>query len=263
MSGLLHEGTLLPLAAAALLAGTGLALFGGERTAGAARWAVGSGGYLLLLALLARGLQAHAWPLGSAYEAALLAAAATALAVGIAPRHAAARGAGCAGGGALLLLGLALLLTPPAARAAQAPPGALAGVLFPLHVVVTALGYGGLVPAGAAGLVRLLRGKDEAGEALIQRGLAWGYPLLTLGMALGALWSWQTWGRCWNWGVKEALTLVTWGLFTLALHTRRLKGWSGRVHAAVLVLGLAAVLVTLLGATALARWAGMGEMYVF
>lgn len=263
MSGLLGEGTLLPLAGAALLAGTGLALFGGARRAGAARWAVGSGGYLLLLALLARGLQSRAWPLGSAYEAALLAAAAAALAVGIAPRRAASRGAGCAGGGALLLLGLALLTTPVEARAALAPPAALAGVWFPLHVAATALGYGGLALAGTAGLLGLLRGRDAAGEALIRQGLAWGYPLLTLGMALGALWGWQTWGRYWNWSTKEMLTLLTWGLFTLALHTRRLKGWSGRAHAAVLVLGFAAMLVTLLGAAALARWAGFGAPYVF
>lgn len=263
MSGLLGEGALLTLAAAALCVGTGLALFGGARRAGAARWAVGSGGYLLLLALLARGLQARAWPLSTAYEAALLAAAATALTVGLVPPHAAGRGAGCAGGGALLLLGLALLTTPAGARAALAPPAALAGAWFPLHVAVTALGYGGLTLAGAAGLLGLARGQDAAGAALIRRGLAWGYPLLTLGMSLGALWGWQTWGRCWGWSMKEALTLITWGLFTLALHTRRLKGWSGRAHAAVLALGLAALLVTLLGAAALARRAGLGDMYVF
>jgi ABC-type transport system involved in cytochrome c biogenesis permease subunit len=279
----MSEGLLTGLGVALLLAGTGLAVWGlsgRSRLAGAARWCVGSGGYVLLLALVARGLAVRGLPLSSAYEASLLTAALTALAyplvvpgdlswqpaqVSGSPRRPAALGTVCSGTITLAILALGALVFPAGARAAQPPPAALAGVWFPLHVSAAAAGYGGLLLAGTAGLLRLLR-KHHAEpvlDALISRGLAWGYPLLTLGMTLGAVWGWITWGRYWSWSAKEILTLTTWGLFTLALHTRRLRGWDGWVHAAVLTAGLVVVLVTLFGAEALVRWLGPAVQYVF
>lgn len=265
----MSEGLLLGLGAVLLLGGTGLAAWavrGRRGPAGAARWCIGSGGYVVLLALVARGLAVGGLPLSSAYEATLLTAAAVAVgyALGM-PRRPAALGALCAGVAALALLALAALVFPAGARAAQPPPAALIAVWFPLHVGVTTLGYGGLLLAGSAGLLRLLvRDGGSAGlDALIARGLSWGYPLLTLGMTLGAIWGWTSWGRYWSWSVKEILTLITWGLFTLALHTRRLPGWSGRAHSAVLCAGLVAVLITLLGAEAVVRWLGLEMAYVF
>jgi len=233
---------------------------------GVARWCIGSGGYLLLLALVARGLTVRGLPLSSAYEVSLLTAAATALVYALGtPRRPAALGGVCAGSTALAVLVLAAGTFPAGARVAQPPPTMLMGIWFPLHVIVSAAGYGGLLLAGSAGLLRLLRGKRAKSklDTLIAWGLAWGYPLLTLGMTLGAVWGWTTWGRYWGWSVKEVLSLITWGLFTLALHTRRLQGWKGWVHSAVLTAGLAAVLVTLLGAEALARGLGVGMEYVF
>lgn len=264
----MSEGLLLGLGTVLLLAGAALAawgLFGRSGPAGAARGLIGSGGYILLLALLARGLSARGLPLSSAYEASLLTAACVALAYALAaPRRPAALGSACAAGTALTVLALAALVFPVGTRAPQPPPATLIGVWFPLHVSVATAGYGGLLLAGSAGLLRLLRLGSEADvDALAARGLAWGYPLLTLGMTLGAVWGWTTWGRYWSWSAKEVLTLIAWGLFTLALHTRRLSGWKGWPHSAVLAAGLAAVLAALLGAEALARWMGVGMAYVF
>lgn len=276
----MSEGLLTGLGVAGLVAGTGLAgwgLLGRKALATTARWCIGSGGYLLLLVLVARGLQVRGWPLSSAYEAALLVAAAAALLYAFAvPRWLTAPGGVCAGAGALLVFLLATLLFPAGARVAHPPPAALAGVWFPLHAGTTALGYGGLILAGSAGLLLLLRGGGtgtassrpallapaELG-ALARRGLAWGYPLLTLGMTFGAIWGWTTWGRYWTWSVKEVLTLLAWGLFTAALHARRLSGWRGRPHAALLAAGLAAVLAALFAAQALVRWLGPAVQYVF
>jgi len=82
-------------------------------------------------------------------------------------------------------------------------------------------------------------------------------------MILGALWGWLSWGTYWSWSVKELLSLLPWGLFTLAFHTRRLKGWQGRPHAVVLAAGLLALLLTLLAAEALAQRLLPTARYIF
>ncbi|MBN1484341.1 MAG: cytochrome c biogenesis protein CcsA [Chloroflexia bacterium] len=274
MEALLRDEVLAWLAALLLGGGTLVAAVGlarGPAWGRAARWCAGLGGYLLLLALLARGVRARGLPLGSAYEVLLLSAAALALfyALGMPDRLAVPAGL-CAGLAATVMVVLTQWLTPAAARLPQPPPLELRGIWFPLHVLSTALGCGGLLLAGCAGLCLLLLDRPKGGgglagmlPAVSWRGLAWGYPWLTLGMTLGGLWGWLAWGRYWSWSVQEILTLLVWGLFTLAFHTRRLRGWSGWPHAAVLTLGLLALLLTLLAAGALLRWALPGTPYVF
>ncbi len=269
------EDILAVLAVFFLFGGSGLALAGlfsrGKTSdlGGWARWCVGAGGYLLFLVLLTRGLQVWDWPLTDLYEVLLLTAAATALLYALgAPHRLEALTGACAGPAAGLTVALALLFLPPGTRLPHLPTAVLGSIWFPLHVLATALGYGGLVLAGSAGLLRLLSGgrlpvsPDEA-EEVAERGLAWGYPWLTLGMVLGMVWGWWTWGRPWSWSPKEILTLLTWGLFTLAFHTRRLKGWRGWKHALILVAGLAALVLTLLLAGTLARQAAPVVEYVF
>jgi ABC-type transport system involved in cytochrome c biogenesis permease subunit len=281
VSTLLQEPVLTGLALL-FLAGSGV-LAGWTLVAGRRGWlargGAGVGSYLLILALTARGIRIQGWPCTSTYEAVLLTAAAIALlyAVGV-PHHLSGPGGVCAGVSTTLLVGLTLLFVPAAARTPQPPPAAFSGPLFPLHVLCMALGYGGLLLAGCAGLWRLAAGRGAGEhsfrpgrrvvrpadlEALAWRGLAWGYPCLTLGMAVGAAWGWTVWGWYWGWSIKEVLTLLTWGLFTMAVHARRLQGWRGRPYAAVLAAGLVALLVTLLAAGALARGGNPTVQYVF
>lgn len=278
MNVLLREDVLawlsVPLLGACALLAAWQLFWGARRLDLASRWCAGLGSYLLLLSLGARGAQLRAWPLTSTYELILLAVAAMALffALGV-PRRLAAAGGFCAGLGGMLLLVLVLWQTPAGARVPLLPPPALQGIWFPLHTITTAIGYGGLVLAGGAGLFRLALGRRPAREdvpvqpadldALSWQALAWGYPWLTLGMVLGSLWGWHAWGIYWSWGAKEVLTLLTWGLFTLAFHTRRLKGWQGRPHAAVLAAGLLALLLTLLAAEALVQRLLPTARYIF
>src|SRR5438045_966627 len=43
----------------------------------------------------------------------------------------------------------------------------------------------------------------EALDMLNYRALAWGFPLLTLGIVTGALFAKHTWGRFWSWDERE------------------------------------------------------------
>lgn len=276
MTGLLQEGVLAWLGVVFAAGGAGLGVLGSltnkKQLGRTARWVTGCAGYLFLLSLTARGVAVNDWPLASTYELILLSAAAVAVTYALTiPRRLETIGAICAGVTAFLLAVLALARTPAAARVPHVSPPAFQGIWFPLHAITTALGYGGLFLAGCAGLFRLVtRTSDWAEsslpgdlEALAWRGLAWGYPWLTLGMTLGALWGWRTWGQYWTWSPKEVLTLLAWGVFTLAFHTRRQRGWRGRPHAAVLVAGLIAIVLTLVAAEALARRAVPPTLYVF
>src|SRR5437764_1186907 len=68
-----------------------------------------------------------------------------------------------------------------------------------------------------------------------------GFPLLGLGIALGAYWGNIAWGRYWGWDPKETTALVTWLVFAGYLHARSLGGWRGRRAAFIVVLGWAII----------------------
>jgi cytochrome c-type biogenesis protein CcsB len=71
-----------------------------------------------------------------------------------------------------------------------------------------------------------------------------GFPLLTLGIALGAYWANSAWGRYWGWDPKETAALLTWFVYAGYLHARGLRGWEGRRAAWLLIVGYGAVLFT-------------------
>ncbi len=79
------------------------------------------------------------------------------------------------------------------------------------------------------------------------RAIAFGFPLLTIGIITGAIWADQAWGRWWGWDPKETWSLITWLYYGGYLHLRLTMGWRGRHSAILAVIGLIAVLFTYLG----------------
>ena len=72
-----------------------------------------------------------------------------------------------------------------------------------------------------------------------------GFPLLTLGLALGLLLAKMIWGDGWVWGWKETWSIVTWFLYAVLIHGRLASGWKGRKAAMGAVLGFCIILFTL------------------
>ena len=89
----------------------------------------------------------------------------------------------------------------------------------------------------------------EALDQLNSHCLAVGFPLLTLGMITGSIWSKQTWGMYWQWDPKETWSLVTWFFYAALLHQRFTVGWRGRREAIMAIIGFLAILFTLWGVT--------------
>ena len=227
----------------------------------------------LVAALVRRALESGHWPFSTAYEFALAFACSGVLIhllwewIG---------GVHTSGAFALApMLGLtfwAQFLLPPSAQRIQSLPPALRSIWFPLHVVPAAVAYAAFALAGGAGAMLLskpwLQGSARAPEpewmeALISRGVAFGYPCLSTGMIFGMVWAQIAWGSYWSWDIKEVWTLVTWLFYTLLLHLRLLRGWRGRRMGWLALVGLGLVLFTFTGVGWLARQVGLESLHVF
>jgi cytochrome c-type biogenesis protein CcsB len=84
-------------------------------------------------------------------------------------------------------------------------------------------------------------------DDLNYRSLAFGFPLLTLGIITGAVWAEYAWGRYWGWDPKETWSLFTWFLYAALLHQRLVVGWRGRKAAIMAIAGFLAILFAFLG----------------
>ena len=128
-------------------------------------------------------------------------------------------------------------------------PPALQSVLFVPHVAAYMLAYVVMGKAGFQALGVLVRGGERrlAAERDAHVVVRLGFPLLTLGLVLGAVWGKLAWGDYWNWDPKELWSLASWLVFLGYLHFRYLYGKRyPRANALLLLGGVTAIVVTLL-----------------
>jgi cytochrome c-type biogenesis protein CcsB len=132
-------------------------------------------------------------------------------------------------------------------------PALQANRILAIHVGTMMLAYSALsVSFGAAVLYLVQDGKRRFArlpsgrtlEEIAHKSVLVGFPMLALGVALGAWWANSAWGRYWGWDPKETSALVTWLIYAGYLHARGLKGWRGKRAAGILVLGYAGVMFT-------------------
>jgi cytochrome c-type biogenesis protein CcsB len=132
-------------------------------------------------------------------------------------------------------------------------PALQANRILGIHVGMMMASYSALsVSFGAAVLYLVQDGKRRFArlpsgallEEIAHKSVLIGFPMLALGIALGAWWANSAWGRYWAWDPKETSALVTWLIYAGYLHARGLRGWRGKRSAMVLVLGYAGVLFT-------------------
>ena len=152
--------------------------------------------------------------------------------------------------------------------------------LLTIHVSCMILAYAVLAVAFSAALMHIIQGRYRLDwlpsprrcDELTYRSVLVGFPLLGVGVALGALWANDAWGRYWGWDPKETAALVTWLIFAVYLHVRASQPASAATRSAtadpaaaqprptvrrrrvwlppapwVVVLGFVAVLFTYLG----------------
>jgi ABC-type transport system involved in cytochrome c biogenesis permease subunit len=87
----------------------------------------------------------------------------------------------------------------------------------------------------------------EALDRIGFQALLYGFPLLTLGIATGMVYSAAVHDRLWIWGVKEVFPVIAWAVFAGILWLRFARGVQGRRSAILAIAGFAFALLTFVG----------------
>jgi cytochrome c-type biogenesis protein CcsB len=82
-------------------------------------------------------------------------------------------------------------------------------------------------------------------DHLTYRTLALGFPFLTVGLILGALWARTAWGSVFAFDPLAFFSLVAWLIYAGTLAGRAAGGWHGRRAAYFAIVGFVALVVTL------------------
>ncbi|HXH83788.1 MAG TPA: cytochrome c biogenesis protein CcsA [Candidatus Tectomicrobia bacterium] len=146
-----------------------------------------------------------------------------------------------------------------AARPALAP--ALGGAWIWVHIVLALVGIAAFVFNFAGAIMYLLQERQlkvkrpgtlwhrlpalETLDRLTYRTLALGFPFLTVGLVLGALWAGTAWGSVFTFDPLAALSFVAWAIYAGTLAGRAAAGWHGRRAAYFAILGFVALVLTL------------------
>jgi len=72
-----------------------------------------------------------------------------------------------------------------------------------------------------------------------------GFSLLTLGILVGSVWARSVWGSLWQWDPKQTWTLAAWIVYAVLLHQRLALGWKGHRAALFVLIGFAALVISL------------------
>lgn len=136
-----------------------------------------------------------------------------------------------------------------------------------LHVILASAGLALLGIAGLAGLLflaedRRLKAKRPGGwsrrlpslEALDRvnlTSLALGFPLLTLGVVTGVIWSQGMTGRLWAGDAHATWSAIAWAIYLVLVLARFGIGWRGREAAACAAAGFAFLLFAVVGVGAI------------
>jgi len=155
-------------------------------------------------------------------------------------------------------LALIILLGSQAVTASRLPlPTSMAGLFFGLHIGALFCSIGLMAMAATAGaayirLEKRIKSKEKLTgvwgslpsldklDAANRLAVTVGFPLYTVGLAVGFLWAGLTWGRFFSFDPKEIAAVCIWLLFAYLFHQRMALGWRGRKAArlALWVFGL-------------------------
>ncbi|OGW39023.1 MAG: hypothetical protein A2X58_09875 [Nitrospirae bacterium GWC2_56_14] len=125
-------------------------------------------------------------------------------------------------------------------------PPVLKTMWFELHVILSFVSYALFAVGAIFGLLDRY-GNDVHAERGQYRSLLLGYVLFSIAMIFGGIWAFLAWGTYWLWTPKELWTTIVWFFYSLYLHARLVRGWSGPKTAWMGVVGFVIVLFTYAG----------------
>lgn len=87
----------------------------------------------------------------------------------------------------------------------------------------------------------------ETMDEISYRCLTVGWPLLTVAIISGSIWSDKAMGSYWIWDRKQTWSLIIWLIYAALLHGRITIGWRGKRAAILSIIGFIVVLFTFFG----------------
>ncbi len=114
------------------------------------------------------------------------------------------------------------------------------------------VGVGFLIALPLYGLFSLIKiqrffAAPDTLEKWTYRWISLGFPLLALGIMMGALWAAEAWGSWWSNDSKEWWALITWLIYAVYLHLHLIAKWRGVKSAWVAVIGFLSMIFTFFG----------------
>ena len=154
---------------------------------------------------------------------------------------------------------LALKLTTATRPTSLAP--VLASAWIWIHIALAMVGVAAFVFNFAGAIMYLLQERQlkskrpgafwyrlpplETLDRLTFRTLALGFPFLTVGLLLGAIWARTAWGSALTFDPLAFFSVVAWVIYAGTLAGRAAAGWHGRRAAYFAIVGFAALVLTL------------------
>jgi ABC-type transport system involved in cytochrome c biogenesis permease subunit len=131
-------------------------------------------------------------------------------------------------------------------RAVHALPPVLKTLWFELHVILSFASYALFGLAAIFGVISLSTSEADA-ERSQYRSILLGYVLFSTAMIFGGIWAYLAWGTYWLWTPKELWTTIVWFFYSLYLHARLVRGWTGPKVIWMGIVGFLIVLFTYAG----------------
>ena len=94
----------------------------------------------------------------------------------------------------------------------------------------------------------------ETLDDISYRSLSVGFPLLTIAIISGSIWSEKAMGSYWIWDPKQTWSLITWMIYAALLHGRLVIGWRGKPAAILSITGFIVLLITFFGMKHSVTW---------
>jgi cytochrome c-type biogenesis protein CcsB len=130
-----------------------------------------------------------------------------------------------------------------------------------VHIALALVGIAAFVLNFAGALMYLLQERQLKGkrqgtfyyrlpalqtlDRLTYRTLALGFPFLTTGLILGAVWAGAAWGSVFAFDPLAILSFLAWAIYAATLAGRSAAGWRGRRAAVFSIIGFTALALTL------------------
>ena len=125
---------------------------------------------------------------------------------------------------------------------------------FEIHVTASFAAYALFTLAFSGAVLYLftgIRGKENGElvkyQEIAGRSVLWGFFFFSASMFSGAVWGYLAWGTYWLWTPKELWTTIVWFFYSLYLHARLVRGWSGPKVVWMGIIGFLIVLFTYAG----------------